>query len=954
MKLVTTASLALSLLAACHGSELTGHVFDRVTTTLDPTTITAGGNSHVICGVEPESSLQFLDASQFSVRVVAETGSDSGFTLTGTTLAATRAGTYRAFCELPNAKDEVGALLTVTAGEPVSVRPEFDHNPAQVRDSVGVICAGVDSYGNSAALPFPVFVAASSLTFTDTTVVAHDVGTFPVTCSSQSHAGLPQTSVDYVIVPGDPVTLELKATPDRPGYNSGAQVTLSWVAYDEYGNALADLPGTLTAPTQPALTALDEVTHKFRLEAEGIYHFTVRLDAPYQSLTDDLDLLVDDTAPTVTITFPERGATLLAQGAGPVVVRGKVTDAGGLAVFKINSAVVAVGADGSFAHAVDSDWGLNVLDIVAVDKADNVTTVGPTYHYSDGYLSFVDQNAQGLQLPDALEVLLAQGFFDDGVHDPAKLDDVATVLEVALGSIDIGALVDPLFAGVNQEIPLLSQTERVDFIQGVSWANVKLDGKLVITLGTAETTGVHATHVDIDSRQGGLDFSLSLGDAIQKAFALDLQLQAKAVFTVTQQGCSPIGCTSYQPAGVATAALTLYSSFSIGTFDVDMSVDIDKSLDGPMNIDFVNFDSSVGTVHLAPIQDVAFTVHVNVQGLGQQDVELHLSDFIDLDALFGSLFDDVLTGAANLIPQLLNPLIEAAAGPVLSGLFDLLVIDTSIPLPSLFDANKVVDLGFHTEVGTVAFTDDGGSVGIKAGLYSEKDIQRDPLGAILRGDCLGEGLPDLDWDWDPTVGIGVRTDLVNAAFFAAWWGGLLNGPIDLGALGGAGGSPIPLDGLKVTLNWLLPPIVNDCSKLGVVAQIGDLGVHLEGSLFGSEVVVDMYVDLTTAIQFLSHTATATTPGGLGIVLGEFMDDDVEVVYLDDGGLGELFDVRSLLETLPDLLEGYIAGQELGPIELPSTDLSTLLPGLPAGTTLGLGQLEVVTGDGYVVLGGNLE
>lgn len=941
------APLTLSLAAACGGSELVGGLFERITTTIVPDAIVAGGTANVVCGVLPTASQQYVDDAAFTVRLVPETGIEGGATLEGRTITATRSGTYRAFCELPalGHADAVGALLTVTAGDPLATRPIFDPNPTQVREVTQATCAGVDRFGNPADLPFPEFTGPSELTFTETTVVSETVGAYPVTCRSPTKPGLPEEPGTLIVLPGDPVALELRATPERTGYPVDARVTLSWVAFDAWGNEIPDLPGTLTAPTAPAITLLNDETHEYRLEAEGRYLFSVRLDAPWQNLTDDLELIVDITAPTITVTFPERGATLLADG-NPVTVRGKVTDAGGIKSFRINNQLVTLAADGSFAHPVTSSkWGLNLLDIRATDVGDNTTVVGPTYHYSDRYVSFVDEDARGLQLPDALVVLLAQGFFDDGVHDPAKLDDLATVLELIIGSVDIAGQLDPLFAGVNQTIPLLAQQGSFDIIPGVSWVNYQLQGDLIITLKTTTDTGFGETQVDIDSRQGGLDFTLTLGDALSNAFGIGLELDARLVFSVTSQGCSPIGCLA-NPAGTAVGSATVTGAFSIESFLFEIATDIAKSRGQPISIDFTTFDAVVGTVHLAPIQDVVFNLTISIPGFNPFSQSFALSSLIDLDQLFGDLFDDVLTGAVNLVPQLLGPVIEAAAGPILEGVFSLLVIDTTIPLPSFFDPTKVVDLDFHTALDTVAFTDDGGTVGVAAGLYTDKDIERDPLGAIIRGDCLGEGSEGFNWTWDPTVGIGVRTDLVNSAFFAAWWGGLLNGPLDLSALGGD--IPIPVDNLNVKLSWLLPPIVNDCSKSGIVAQVGDLWVELEGQILGSTISVGMYADLSLLVGFDSDEQ------GLSVVLGQIVDSDIEVITLDDGGLGQIFDIRALLEGLPELLGSFITGQRIGPILLPQMDLSTLVPTVPPGTQFGLGPLSVKTQDGYVVLGGDLE
>lgn len=150
----------------------------------------------------------------------------------------------------------------------------------------------------------------------------------------------------------------------------------------------------------------------------------------------------------------------------------------------------------------------------------------------------------------------------------------------------------------------------------------------------------------------------------------------------------------------------------------------------------------------------------------------------------------------------------------------------------------------------------------------------------------------------------------------------------------------------------MPPIVDDCSKSGIQAQIGDLYLELRGELLGTPIDVGVYVDATLAVEFVSNDGTNGGEKGLSIRLGDLTDSDVEIAYLDDGGVDTL-DVEALIENLPSLLGTFISGQEFGPLALPSLDLGTLVPGLPAGTNLGINGLQVDTQAGYAVLGGNL-
>ena len=64
-------------------------------------------------------------------------------------------------------------------------------------------------------------------------------------------------------------------------------------------------------------------------------------------------------------------------------------------------------------------------------------------------------------------------------------------------------------------------------------------------------------------------------------------------------------------------------------------------------------------------------------------------------------------------------------------------------------------------------------------MWSQKDIQRDPLGAIRRDGCLSGMADEFTYGWDHSIGLALKTDAVNALIFSIWWSGFLNGPLDL-------------------------------------------------------------------------------------------------------------------------------------------------------------------------------
>jgi len=962
-KLATVTSLVMLPLAGC-GSDKKGSLYSGLHTAVNPNAIAPGGSALIICTTDKASKK--LKPEDFTARVISESALFGDAAITGINpamnVSGTRAGTYRVFCEIPKAQavDTVGAVLTINPGPVLKTRPAFGKNPIVAGELTSIGCVGVDQWNNEVPLLDATWDLPPDLEVANGQVTSEMAGSYPVTCGV---GNTQRETVSLVVVPGTAARVELAATPNLPGYLPGAVVTLQWTVYDRFDNELADVPGTLTTPTLPGFVVLDAETHRFRLDQEGLYRFSVTLSGPLSGLRDDLELLVDATKPVITIDYPPRGATIkdTDNGGGPVVVRGRVIDAGGLDTLSIGGSPVVVQAGGAFQYAYDSKWGLNIADIIAVDKAGNLAKASPTFSYSDGWLSFEQQDARGLQHEDGIVVLLGQNFFDDGVHNHNQLDDMATLIEVLLGDLDIQTPISTALAGVNQTIPLVNQTMQVDLFDG-QWLDLTFIGDLKISLKAANTTDIGPTSVDIDSRNGGLDFDMVVGTNAQPAIAVDLVFEIKLQFDVLAETCNNFFCVPLTT-GQAYAQALVTSHLAMGDFDVAMSAEMAKAWHQPMNFNISRLTSTVGNFDLQPIQDVVLNLSITgIQGLINTQYSFALSDFIDLGQLFAGILNPLVNTASALVPQLLNPLLQSVLSPVLRGLFDLLVLDTTLPIPSFFGGESV-DLGFSTELSTVDFIDDGGTVGLATGLYTDKGIdleslgnegdlhEEDPEGAILRGTCLGTSTDDLQWGWNPSVGFGVRTDVINAGFYAAWWSGGLNAPIDVASLAG-GALPINIQDLAIDMEWLAPPVLNDCSKSGITAQVGDLFLVLTGEIGGKSVEVGLYIDLVLAVDFVSHDGSDGGAKGLSIRFGAVTESGVEIAYLDNGGL-EGFDLGALIEGLPSILGGLITGQEFGPFELPSLDLGTLVPGLPPGTNLGINGLRVTPQAGYAIIGGNL-
>ncbi len=941
-----TAMAVLALGAGC-GSKLEGTLVTGVTTVVDPQSIVAGETGGYACELQgdkrygrAETTIAAEPADVLSF--TAATDRDNAGTVTGT-----QAGTYVLRCGVPfyELTDTVGATLTVVAGPPVRVRPDIGENPLQVQTTTTVTCVGEDAYGNAVGVDaYPA--GDPSLSFVGSTVTPTEVGTFTITCELD---GLESGSADLVVVPGPPALVDLRIDPPREAYKTGQTGRLYWVVTDTYGNPTDDKPGALTAPATTAIALEGGEPNTYRFLEEGRFTFSVVLDAPLAHLTDTLTVTVDETGPNVVITWPERGATIDGDGT-PVTIEGFINDAWGeIEGFTINNVGVSVNPDGSFAHPVEPKWGINLIEVNASDTFSNSTKLSPTFQYSTRFLPFVDANAEGLKHNDGMVVLAGQQFFDDGVHDPSELNDLATLLTVLLEDLDVATLVSGALAGLNQNIPIVDFQQEIG-IDNISWLDVNVTGALTVTLASAETSGIGATTVNIDSRDGGLDWDLALGDATSSAFVLDLVLNVRADVEISAAACSFIGCL---PPTVTTAfgQAQANSGLDIGVIDMLVYTDVDKVSGQPLNVTFRDFNFSTAAIELDPIEDLVFSIGVtNLPLVGDWTFDWPLSSLIDLNGLNGLILDPLVNLIAIALPPLLNPLVESVAGPLIAGLFNLIEVDLPLPLLPLIEGGESSEMDFYTALDTVDFTDDGGTIGLAAGFHSEKGVDRNPHGAITRDGCLGAEADVLGWQWERSIAFGLKTDMLNSALFAAWWTGYINSPLDLSSLGDLGGGvPIPIDNLQLDMTWLLPPTLNDCTKGAPQIQIGDLFIVMTGEAFGSPIRAEMYADISLGAGF------TTDAGGLSLEIGSLLFADIEVVALDDSALPSAIDLRSLLEDgFPALLGSFLTGQTFGPFTIPATDLSTTVPGLPAGTSLGLGNLGALQTDGYVIIGGDLQ
>lgn len=145
--------------------------------------------------------------------------------------------------------------------------------------------------------------------------------------------------------------------------------------------------------------------------------------------------------PAIEVETPARAATLLGVPAGVVQVTGTVAAGyGDIESLTLNGAEIAVRVDGSFSTAVDPEVGGNLLDLVATDSNGWQRRRVQSFLWSPSYLA--PTSPMDGATPQGVVVHLDQQSLDDNDRS-SPINDLASVLQLAVDDVDIAQYVDP-------------------------------------------------------------------------------------------------------------------------------------------------------------------------------------------------------------------------------------------------------------------------------------------------------------------------------------------------------------------------------------------------------------------------------------------------------------------------------------------------------------------------------
>ncbi len=660
------------------------------------------------------------------------------------------------------------ASVSVSPGPAASVDLQLSVPVVDAGTPVGLLSKIYDAWGNRLEVQDGdvVYSIAPSATLSGDQLTATVAGSYTVTSTLADGSAF--DSEPLSVLPAEPVSLAISLS--SYDVERGQGVVVDTVVLDAYGN---DVDYPVAVSTDPA-TGTESWADFVRFHDEGIY--MVHADITEYGLhAEDGLVVVDSSGPSIRVTYPPRGAELERSVGTLVTVTGTVSDAlTGVSSLAVNGDPVSLQAGGTFSHDIVAEFGLNTIEVDAVDGDGNSSDLFQSFLWGD-YIPQGQAN-EGAVLArlndgaiDAIEGLFA-GMLDSTTLQSAiagqslgNINGTPVVLSgVSVGnpSIDLETFAGnpdgylEVFAGFSP-VSMQASVTRVS-VPGFGWADLYADASFSVSVSTFEAISDIALSVD----------STNTIRAEVLAGSTLVNLQGVSVSndnfdTYVDWNCgscgffSPGGCICQAGEAVANAALGLLSSVLQFLLDAVLSL---------------------------------------------------------VSALFGFL-EPLLEGVvADLLEDELGPIVEDALAD-LEIVTDIPLMGVEITLDALPQEIEIDDDGMLIALESVVTAPLGPSAPLT-------------LGALYNIDSVWPTYPTTD-DLHLSLGDG----LVNQLLHSAWQGGALDMSMDAAELGldmSQLDSILPLSQLQLTMRPLLPPVVGPGPSGQMELAIGDLLINVTG------------------------------------------------------------------------------------------------------------------------------
>jgi hypothetical protein len=333
---------------------------------------------------------------------------------------------------------------------------------------------------------------------------------------------------------------------------------------------------------------------------------------------------------------------------------------------------------------------------------------------------------------------------------------------------------------------------------------------------------------------------------------------------------------------------------------------------------------------------------------------------LDLSGLAGNLLEPILNAVISMfeknIEEAVKGQLEGMLPGVIADLFSQFELSQKLELPAIADGATPVNISLDTRYAALLFSPSGIEMQFNARASSTKKVTHDPLGSLGRGTCGGPDEPAFVISKGSEVAVALSDDLLNQVLFSAWWGGAVNVTLPESALESVVGSlsGYGISNLSLELDFFLAPMLSDCNPDGALRfGVGDLYLQAKMKMLGQPISLGAFVMLLgdASIALTDEGGSAT----FGLTVEEIGVFDYEIVSVTQGFEDLVPIIDELIQS--GVVEGAlagIAGQSFGGIELPEIDLSSVIPGVPAGTKIAIHPNSLERSSGYTELTGIIE
>ncbi len=353
------------------------------------------------------------------------------------TIHATKAGSWQLACRNAGTVDTTPASLTVSAAVPHHLFTLLEPAEIAAGNAAKLACVATDVYGNTIsnfpfAMDYGAEVQIKGLYVSSTKAGIHTLKCVPETDKwslYQIHAA------NLLVRPGPPMSLLVAQVPNKPVYKREEKVKFPATVLDAWGNVRPEDPVTV-AVLSPAsgwkVLEADPLKDKLvKFDDDGTYK--LKFEVSLSAITQELSLLVDGAPPLLTIDDPPWGSTLT--GKPSVQIIGKAGDVGsGIKNLTVNAKPGFVDGASQYKVQHGAQHGLNRILALAEDMGGEVAEATRGFYFSGKYYNTDAGKPKGAMVKDAMQIFIGAKLLDDGVHDPNKPDDFATILELLIGS----------------------------------------------------------------------------------------------------------------------------------------------------------------------------------------------------------------------------------------------------------------------------------------------------------------------------------------------------------------------------------------------------------------------------------------------------------------------------------------------------------------------------------------